>query len=54
MDIDDGGADEGGTTHQFQSFFTEANQVMQLIEEYAVLTEVHQLKKQTQQLQKIV
>ena len=53
MDIDDGGADEGGN-HQFQSFFTEANQVMQLIEEYAVLTEVHQLKKQTQQLQKIV
>ncbi len=54
MDIDDGEVNEGGTTQQFQSFFTEADQVMQLIEGYAVLTEVHQLKKQTQQLQKIV
>lgn len=52
MNID--GDEEEETTHQFQSFFAEADQVNALVSDYATITEISQLKKHTQKLQRIV
>ena len=52
MNID--GDEEEETTYQFQSFFAEADQVNALVSDYATITEISQLKKHTQKLQRIV